>query len=356
MSPSEAYKRFRIPAYVLLTLAYIAWTNLPHVFHYGMPWKLYFPGHTLIFLATVLIHFRLLIPKYFRREQYLTYGAGLAFLFLAGSGAIWGMISLLSSVEAQGYSPLMKMDRTHIILGSLFSFSVEFWMLSIAKVAREWYKKYDTIRRQQFEHMKEELRLLRAQLDPHFMFNTLNNIYLLVLNAAPGASESVLLLSELLSYILYESKEELVSLEKELEFIESYISLQQLRLDNTRQVIFDKKGAPQGSVPPLILFNFIENAFKHAYGCIEDSGRRAHIFITLQIEADSVSLEVKNGFRRAEAHRNGHGAQQGIGLSNTRKRLELIYPGQYNLTVGETATTYSVTINIPVYAPELSYR
>lgn len=352
MSPTEVYKRFRIPAYVLLVVLYIIWCNFPHVLHYGWPWRFYFPVHTLIFLCTVFINFRILISRYFRRERYLAYFGRLTILYLTGAGTIYLLIVVLSSIRPEGYSPLIAMSPIRVYLGSILSFTIEFFMLSMAKMTWEWYGKYETARKKQFEHMKEELRLLRAQLDPHFMFNTLNNIYLLVLNAAPEASGSVLLLSELLNYILYESKEEEVSLEKELEFIESYISLQQLRLENSQRVIVEKKGTMKGSIPPLILFNFIENAFKHADGLFEAEGQQAHIFISVTVSDNQLSLLVKNTIKHRPKE---HFYPTGIGINNTIKRLSLIYPDNYTLIIKDDENFYSVVLKIPIYVREVPH-
>ncbi|MES2478834.1 MAG: sensor histidine kinase [Bacteroidota bacterium] len=344
MSPTEVYKRLRIPAYVLLLLLYIGWTNFPHVLRYGWPWKLYFPAHTIILLSSLFINFHYLINRYFRQERYAAYFVRLFLLYLIGVLSIYLVIRALSSVPSSGYSPLYNEPAYRIYIGSIFSLSIEFFMISMAKMTLEWYKKYETARKKQFEHMKEELRLLRAQLDPHFMFNTLNNIYLLVLNAAPEASGSILLLSELLNYILYESKEEEVSIEKEWEFIESYISLQQLRLENALQIVVEKKGEMKGRIPPLILFNFIENAFKHADGLFEAGTQRVHIFISVSVSENQLSLIVRNAFK---ARHNEHSSPAGIGINNTIKRLSLIYPDNYSLTIKDDNQLYSVELKIP---------
>jgi two-component system, LytTR family, sensor kinase len=344
MSPTEVYKRLRTPAYVLLLLLYIGWTNFPHVLHYGWPWKLYFPAHTLILLGSLFINFHYLMNRYFRKERYAAYFVRLFLLYLVGVLSIYLVIRTLSSAPSSGYSPLDSEPSYRIYIGSIFYLSVEFFMISMAKMTLEWYKKYETARKKQFEHMKEELRLLRAQLDPHFMFNTLNNIYLLVLNAAPEASGSILLLSELLNYILYESKEEDVSIEKEWEFIESYISLQQLRLENSLQIVIEKKGEMKGRIPPLILFNFIENAFKHADGLFEEGTQRVHIFISVSVSEGQLSLMVRNAFK---ANDKKHSSPAGIGINNTIKRLSLIYPDNYSLTIKDDNQLYSVELKIP---------
>src|SRR5690606_21044365 len=127
------------------------------------------------------------------------------------------------------------------------------------KAGKEWYIKSKRAKDLEFEKMQAELSLLRSQMDSHFIFNTLNNLYLLVLNKSDKAPDAVLKLSDLLSYIIYDSSRDRVALADELSFISNYISLQQLRLHESQQIHFVVNGSATGVVEPLILFNFIEN-------------------------------------------------------------------------------------------------
>ena len=302
---------------------------------------MYFPIHTALLMGAVYFHSGVLVKRFFRKEKYRTYAIYSILTLAVGLICVYLVLELLATSPPPKNIPLER-----IYVSSLARFTGEFLLILIIKIAKEWYVKYETVRKREFEYMKTELTLLRTQLDPHFMFNTLNNIYLLVLDKSPKASDSVLLLSELLNYVLYESYDTKVEIAKEIEFIESYISLQKLRLDPSQHVIMQKDGLLQGNIAPLIVFNFIENAFKHAQGMHSSSYGYCYIAISLKSLDGYLHLSVTNG--RSQGKECQPQKKKGIGIENTRKRLSLIYDDRYLVDIQETASIYSVQLKVPI--------
>ncbi len=198
-------------------------------------------------------------------------------------------------------------------------------------VAAKWQLDTETRRRLEAEKATTELALLKAQINPHFFFNTLNNIYALTLLDADRARQALVQLSRLMRYVLYETDPGATRLSQELDFLRDYVELMQLRLPAATTVTFDVPGAPLAANPrfaPMLLLPFVENAFKH--GISTESASQIRIRIT-QPAPDTVQLEVVNP--RFPARAESLETSNGIGLANTRRRLELLYPGRYELEV-----------------------
>ncbi len=178
------------------------------------------------------------------------------------------------------------------------------------------------------EKIEAELKYLKNQVQPHFLFNTLNNIYGMVLSNNKNAGESIVKLSEILGYILYESDVELISLTSEIDNLENFIELERLRYDRKLDFRYQKSVAHCGAyISPLILLPFVENAFKH--GPAKEEGKS---IIDLKIETINGMLNfiIKNTYNEASIDDN---VKSGIGLKNIIKRLSLLYPEKHQLTI-----------------------
>lgn len=178
------------------------------------------------------------------------------------------------------------------------------------------------------EKLEAELKFLKGQLHPHFLFNTLNNLYVLSLKKSDLAPEAILTLSDLLDYILYECNAETVPLEKEIRCIEDYIRLEQLRYGKRLEVRFDKPDVlPNKAIPPLMLLPFVENAFKHG---TSDTPDQVCIYIKLEIISKRLFFKVENS-KSPFSSEDFRRSRQGIGLKNMQKRLELLYKDKHQL-------------------------
>jgi len=191
-----------------------------------------------------------------------------------------------------------------------------------------------------YELQEMELALVKSQLDPHFLFNTINNIDVLILKNATTASDYLNKLSDIMRFMLYETKTDEILLTKEIEYIEKYIDLQKIRTSNSKYVNFQITGNPKEKViAPMVFIPLIENAFKHT-----NNKKLEHaIHIEILIENDSVHMECVNKY---DASRKSENGSNGLGNDLIKKRLNLIYPDKHHLEVGKQNDLYRVGLTI----------
>lgn len=192
------------------------------------------------------------------------------------------------------------------------------------------------------EKVSSELSFLKSQINPHFFFNTLHTIYALADSNSVTAKDAIYTLSQMMRYVIYDTKNNFTSLEKEIKFIEDYIKLMKLRLTEEVQVIFDKESDMKNyEVAPMLLLPFIENAFKHGISTIHPS----YVYIDIRQLNHELKFEIRNSLFEVRAHLED---SNGIGLINTKRRLDLLYPGKYTLNVDNNNITkeYTVTLTL----------
>ncbi len=207
----------------------------------------------------------------------------------------------------------------------------------LTKLLMEGRLKMVKMERDSFE---VEVNFLKSQISPHFLFNTLNNIYWMLEKNDPETPATVLKLSGLVRYVLYESKKDQILLSKEVGFINDYLDLARLRYgDNTLLKTDIAEIDEPYNVVPLILIPFIENAFKHGP---DRSRTDSWVHISLQVKNDMLFLAVKNGVNRSSVEP----PVGGIGLENTKRRLELFYPGKHELKISENENSYEIDMII----------
>ncbi len=210
----------------------------------------------------------------------------------------------------------------------------------IFKLFKWWYQDQQYKVQLEKEKLASELKYLKGQIHPHFLFNTLNNLYALTLKNSGEASDVVLRLSNLLDYMIYHSNTETVKLEKELGILESYIELEKIRYGDRLELDYEVNGDPNSiDVAPLILFPFVENAFKH--GASVDRAN-PKIKIKIDIEDACVILKVENTVPREKEENN----KAGIGLKNVKRQLALQYPNMHELKIEKKEKSFKVYLNI----------
>lgn len=204
---------------------------------------------------------------------------------------------------------------------------------------------YDRIRFERMEkearaqRLDAELKLLRSQVSPHFLFNMLTNMVSMARLQSTLLEPSLIRLSELLRYMLYESNEEKIAITKEIEHIENYVALQQLRFGEDAKIALTiQNDYPEGMIEPMLLVPFIENAFKHGIGMVKDP----FIEISLIVKAHMLYFTVMNNYNPANQSKDRH---SGIGLNNVQSRLELLYANNYQLHITNENGIYSVHLN-----------
>ena len=200
----------------------------------------------------------------------------------------------------------------------------------------------DSFTRRQQEK-EAELKLLKAQLNPHFLFNTLNNLYGLSVIKSDKLPSLMLKLSDLLRYSLYETKESFVPLEKEVQYLENYIALEKIRLEEKSEITFTKNGTIAiHKIAPMLLIVFVENAFKHLS---ITKGKNSSVHIALNISDNKLVFKCVNTIDNTGlTPHNLEKKNSGIGLQNAEKRLKLMYPDKHQLTISKTQENYSVEL------------
>lgn len=190
------------------------------------------------------------------------------------------------------------------------------------------------------ERLNTELSLLKAQVNPHFLFNTLNSIYSLAIEKSDDTAQAIVKLSGMMRYVLQDARQDFVSLQRELECISDFIDLQKIRWGDAVKVHYQVKGEPVGKrIAPVILQPFIENAFKHGVSTEES----ASIEILIQIKDEKLHMQVVND-KVKPVHT--YEEKSGIGIENTRLRLDLIYPSAYTLHITESEKKFQVDLTL----------
>jgi two-component system sensor histidine kinase AlgZ len=211
--------------------------------------------------------------------------------------------------------------------------------VGMLRFAKDWFEFEARKKEVENEKLTAELNFLKAQINPHFLFNTLNNLYYLAFTQSPNTTEVIAKLSQMMRYMIYDSNHSLVPLSKEIEYMQNYISLERLRLNNTIPVGFEVQGnADEVRIAPLIFITFLENAFRHG---VSNNKPDAWVNIRVSLKDKECIYTVENSKISPVPD-----AKSGIGLQNVKRRLELTYPGRYHLTVDDQADRYAIQLNL----------
>lgn len=215
--------------------------------------------------------------------------------------------------------------------------------LGMIRFAVDWFEFEARQKNVENERLIAELNFLKAQINPHFLFNTLNNLYYLAYTQSPNTTEVIAKLSQMMRYMIYDSNHPLVPLSKEIEYMENYISLERLRLNDQIPIKFTIEGGnPQDFlIAPLIFITFLENAFKHG---VSNNHPGAWINISIQIQGNECVYRVENSKIPTTKPEAEH--KSGIGIQNVKRRLELSYPGKHILKVDDLKDRYTIQLNI----------
>lgn len=309
------------------------------VYAWNLPF--YLPGHlgawmlstglsTLSVMTYFYINYFLLIPYFFVRKKYIAFTVGAVINILTHIClCVFLWYNYTFTPEALSASALAPMTYECFFYGTI---SVGFTL------AERWKTSEQRKRLLEKELKETELLFLQSQMSPHFLFNTLNNIYGLSLNNSPKTSIAVSQLKDLMHYFQYFEKAQKIVLANEIEYMEGYIALQSLR--NAVHIDFEKKlteGAEKLLIEPMLLLPFIENAFKHGE-------LNKGIFIVLQVHDRQLDFTVRNHSNP----RKRKDAVGGIGILNIERRLELLYPHQYQLEKNEDNGVFNLHLRINV--------
>ncbi|MGM0609391.1 MAG: sensor histidine kinase [Candidatus Muiribacteriota bacterium] len=300
------------------------------------------------YIVTRVINYYL-IPGYLFKGKFWTFIYLIFGVFIVN---LWLIVysTILILIYSMSYLPQLVLPQKDDILILVSGSFLVIILAAVIHFIKESYRRYlekNTLEKQkQLTEIKlkdAKLKLLQAQIHPHFLFNMLNNLYGLVNESVDNSRDVIMKLSELLDYMLYECNKPKVSLNKEIRFINNYIELERIRHDEHFNV---KTSFPNLNedilIAPLILFPFIENAFKHGF---QDSGNS---FINIQLSADNNCLEllVDNSLNQQTKDKYLMLEGKGIGLKNIQERLELIYKDKYQLDIFNKENTFVVKLEI----------
>lgn len=310
----------------------------PH-FHPELPTPPFPPFFLLLFPALAGFYYLnslLLIPQLLARHSRLVYVLCVA--------AFCCVIVLIPSAEHAFLNPDKpplppEIDSIHILI-SLLLFLLVLIASSGSDIVRYWFAAEERKKEIEFEKTTTELSFLKSQINPHFLFNTLNNIYTLSILKPEQASDAILKLADLMRYVFTDPGQKAVPMVEELGYLEKFIDLQKLRLTQNVTIDFQTFGEPDGKkIAPLLLLPFIENAFKYGVSTHLKSTIQIHLFF----KEDQIVLQTKNSIFDQS---NEHIISTGIGLANVERRLQLLYPNLHWLRIETIDDFYFIDLQI----------
>jgi len=278
-------------------------------------------------LLAVYVNLYVLIPFFLLKKRWFTYTLSLMALMLAATG-FQGLFALWMGLPGffrgfPGDSGVALFVQYLAVSANVVAFT------GAVKILLHYLAEKRRAGQLEQERLVAELQFLKTQINPHFFFNTLNNLYGLALERSDKTPELLLRLSDIMSYLLYESGAETVSLRKELDMVEAFIELEKLRHGDRAKVSFEVKGeADSWRIPPLLFLPFVENAFKHG---LKNGSHPCGISIELDIQKDRLCFEVRNDFAGTP---DAADVNAGVGLENVRRRLALLLPDRHQLETG----------------------
>lgn len=292
-------------------------------------------ARTLLTASLFYLNAQWLVPRLFEQRRYAGYIAGVLLLFLAFTPVYY--LFEVSLLQYFGWATYDDQITFAFLFQGLLVNSLTYILLGIAyRYMLDWYKAQEEKKELEQARMSTELAFLRSQINPHFLFNTINDIYALTYQKSDLAPDALLKLSSLLRYMLRESEQAQVPLIKELEYLQDVIELQRIGLKGNAYIEFEQDGSADGFlIAPLLLIAFVENAFKHGI-CTQ---AEQPIYINAFIEKNLLRFIVFNYKNTDQKDQTG-----GIGLTNVRRRLELLYPHQHSLQIQEEKETFQVEL------------
>ena len=263
----------------------------------------------------------------------------LALFYLTRTGLNYILVTENIWPEAQGnQEPFTVIHIVELVIGTIYVIA----LVSAIKLTYDWMnekKRNDDLQRIQLE---TELNFLKSQIQPHFFFNTLNNLYALVIKQSPNAANVVMKLSEIMQYVLYEVKEPKISLMKSINYLYSYLELEKLRYgDRVKSEISIDGNIDDVEIPPLLFLPFLENCFKHGTNHQED----IKVLIDFVVKDNFLFFTVTNNFVKNDEKTPKHG----IGIENVKRRLQLLYGSGYSLKTKSKGNEYIVNLKLPLY-------
>jgi two-component system LytT family sensor kinase len=324
----------------MITVLFYAYVRFGLVHTAGLSYKLLdiVVRNGLVVLACY-INIYTLSPRYLKKGSYAGYSVAII-LCLSMCTAL--KISLDAALNRfTGYDT----GQQSLFYQSYYNFSILLFYVVFTlalETSKQWFGQQVTMKRVQMENLQTELRFLKAQMNPHFLFNSINTIYFQIDKRNTAARLSLEKFAELLRYQLYECNEDTISIEREVEYLRNYIDLQRLRKNDTDKIHFSAGEEVKGFVlAPLLLIPFVENAFKHVSAF---DNQPVYVDVRLNRLNGHFLFAVSNSKNNAETSKK----YNGIGLKNVQRRLDLLYADKYELAINDSDQCYEVNLKIPL--------
>lgn len=288
-----------------------------------------------VLLVIFYFNFFFLIPRFLLTKKYWLYFSCLL-LAIAFVVVISGVVFFFSDFNPErlgNTNPVIEKIIPVIIINALL-----LWLLSIASSIL--WAAYNRLKQTESEKLSAQVASLKSQINPHFLFNTLNNIYATAIDTSPKTADMVDKLSEMMRYTMKDTQQDFVLLEDEINYINNFIELQKLRLDRSVRLEYESlEYVPALPMAPMLLIPFIENAFKHGV----NSEQKSYIKIGMELNKTEFLLRVVNN--KVDVQKD-ISERSGLGIENTRHRLNLIYPSNHLLVINDTEKEFSVSLHI----------
>jgi LytS/YehU family sensor histidine kinase len=289
-------------------------------------------------LAATYVHYFGLLPQLLR-QRYIHYTGGLIALFAIMVPARgWLEAQYLDGIFNSAYYTTWTLNRIISMIWNMASFML---FIALLKFTIDRFELAGRQKALENEKLNAELNYLKAQINPHFLFNTLHNLNYLAEQKSDQATNVIVKLSYIMRYMIYEANKPTVRLQQEINYIRDYLDLESIRLNQGFDLHFSTEKADMNTeTAPLLIIPLVENAFKHG---ISDQQEDNWLYIKIENENQRLKVQVSNSLKPA-ALRNQ--APSGLGLDNLRRRLELSYPGQHRLNIQSSATDFSAALTL----------
>ncbi len=284
------------------------------------------------------LFYAIIIPLFFRKTRYTRFF--IAVILYALIYIVFYAIVLTYTDFLIKYSESWNLTKFQFVMSTYY---VILYILlgGLFKLAIEGIQSRQQRLQLEKQNVKNELALLRSQVNPHFLFNTLNTIHSFVNTNHPNSAQAIIKLSDIMRYMLYDATKERITLDHEIDYLRSYIALHHFRLEKSDFAKFTVEGDTKGIIlPPMLLIPFVENAFKHG----KKRGAETGITIDLSIEKNSITFEISNLTDPSKPVTPRE--SEGVGLPNVKRRLALLYPGRHTLDLTKESNTFTARLII----------
>lgn len=293
------------------------------------------------YMLVVYINLGYLIPRFLNQKNFMTY----VLLLLA-------MVAVFTPIKVMLlYITYDEVDPRELLVMNQHTIFLVLFMIAggttVIKIISDWQRHQRDRKELETQRMQSEIKFLKSQINPHFLFNTLNSLYALTLKKSDKAPEIVIKLSEMMRYMLYESNERRVPLQKEVTYIQNYLALEALRQSGQADISFNVEGQiTDQTIAPLIFIPFLENSFKHGLNHQISDG---YVHVNMKVLGNKLLLRILNS-KPAQPPLPSENTSGGIGLANVQRRLNLLYPNQYKLDIEDNDKEHIVELSLALTA------